>query len=320
MSRCWGLAGVLFVGCAGGGMSIERYCDELAVARCEEGKRCGYLSRSADCSGDAFLVDCLSYARSGLAAGTLKYDALAAQTCLDDISIDTTCGSGLSRLVTPVSCQNVVTGTGKEGEACGTCAAGLACVRSTDDCGICQRVTPPTIVSLPGVGEHCDSPAGDGAGCKPDAWCGGNSDAGTVCVPSATVGESCMNAPCVRGASCVDSVCVAKADLGASCGAAGCLGGLVCINEVCAPQRKLGAACGSPAECWSSMCIDGLCSRGRQVGQACQLDAPCQFELMCTDGTCVKRPGNGEACVDLCAGSAFCNEGTCVDFTVQVCR
>ncbi len=319
MSRCWGLVGVMLVGCAGGGVPIEKYCDEFAVALCEEQKNCGAFSGSVDCTSAELLTDCLSYARAGLDAGTLTYDALAAQTCLDDLSTEAICRATLGGPLRPASCQSVVVGTSKEGEACGTCASGLTCAHTTDGCGTCQRV-PTTTPPLPGPGEACSSPVNDGVGCKLDAWCGTSGAVSGVCQASAAVGESCSDTPCVHVASCVDGVCAAKADLGAACGAAGCLGGLSCINNRCEALRKLGATCVAADQCWTTLCLDGACSAGREIGKVCDFDAPCRSELMCVNGTCVPRPGPGEACVDACAGSAFCDQGTCVDFTLQVCR
>jgi len=48
-------------------------------------------------------------------------------------------------------------------------------------------------------------------------------------------------------------------------------------------------------------------ARPAEVGKACDFDAPCLFELMCMNGTDPAR-------------SAFCDQGICVDFTLQICR
>ncbi|PZR15530.1 MAG: hypothetical protein DI536_08760 [Archangium gephyra] len=314
MSRWSALSLVLLAGCEG--LPAESYCREVTRAECEASKRCGLLSQSVDCARPLVSYDCLFQYRAALDAGTLEYDPKAGQKCVDDVRASTQCIGG--RFVIP-SCRDVLVGQGAEGEPCGTCGAGLACVRnSTTDCGVCTRVDTPTLIPSK-RGEPCVSPQVDGIGCELDSWCGA-ADGGSVCLPRAALGEGCMTSTCVLGAWCKEGVCAPLTAFGQACSDASCEGGLTCVDGTCDMPLGVGVGCSANSECASGLCLDGTCAVGRPLKSPCSEEAPCQPGLHCVEGTCAPLPVHGEACSGQCGALGQCIDGVCFDATLQVCR
>lgn len=330
MAWRWCVVGVLVAGC-GPSVAIEAFCDEEARIVCEGRQRCGVVSAAVDCSRVFAPLDCLYWSREGLAAKTRRYDATAAGACLAELRAGWDCDTGYSGWFSRWSeapCNGVVAGFTKAGEACGACEAGLACLVPADGgCGTCERIperSDQPVVGPPRLGEPCDSPLTDGAGCTADAWCS-PTDAGYRCVAWSAPGEACNVTPCAHWkAACIDGLCVAKADLGQACGVAGCFLGLSCLDGVCAQHLALGEACTRADECLRTFCRDGLCAPAPTAGESCSVSsnpfAPCQYGFRCVNDVCVALPVTGEACEGVCASGATCVDRVCVDVQAQVCR
>ena len=314
MSRWSALSLLLFAACEG--MPKESFCREVSRAECEAEKRCGLLSQSVDCGKPRQSYDCLFQYGAAIDAGTLEYDPKAGQKCVDEVRASTQCIGG--RFVIP-SCRSVLVGEGKEGEGCGTCGAGLGCVRNVaTDCGVCTRLSESTLIPSK-RGEPCVSPLVDGMGCELDSWCGA-ADGGYVCLPRAALGEDCSLSTCAVGAWCKEGVCTPLTAFGQSCSDARCEAGLTCVDGRCDMPLGVGVGCASNSECASALCLDGSCAVGRALKSACSEEAPCQPGLHCVEGICGELPKHGEACSGQCAALGQCINGVCFDGTLQVCR
>ncbi|MGV3625749.1 MAG: hypothetical protein ACO1OB_33365 [Archangium sp.] len=311
----WSALGLLLLaGCQG--TPREAFCREVSRAECEAGKRCGTLSQSLDCNKPLESFDCLFQYGAGIDAGTLEYDPSAGAKCIEDVRASTQCYGG--RFVVP-SCRSVVVGDGKEGEACGTCAAGLGCVRnSPTECGVCTPLSDAMLIPSK-RGEPCVSPALDGMGCELDSWCGAG-DGGTVCLPRAALGESCATNECVVNGWCKEGTCAPLTAFGQSCVEERCEGGLTCVAGTCAQPLGIGVGCTVHTECASNLCLDGSCAVGRALKSPCSDEAPCQPGLHCVNAVCAPLPKHGEACDGQCAPLGQCIDGVCFDPTLQVCR
>jgi hypothetical protein len=106
------------------------------------------------------------------------------------------------------------------------------------------------------------------------------------------------------------------------------LAGARCFT--CLPRASLGGACGSNAGCQDDLvCGDKkVCVAPRALGAVCDADNPCLVPLLCRQGICAKRGGEGTSCsatddsCDIVAGYG-CNRalGKCVRYTVTgTCR
>jgi hypothetical protein len=98
----------------------------------------------------------------------------------------------------------------------------------------------------------------------------------------------------------------------------------------CVPRSALGQPCGSSIACQDDLvCNDKkVCVAPRAMGATCDGDSPCLVPLLCRQGACVPRGGEGAACTtsddcDIVAGIG-CNAtlGKCVRYTVTptTCR
>jgi hypothetical protein len=97
----------------------------------------------------------------------------------------------------------------------------------------------------------------------------------------------------------------------------------------CVERGGPGAPCGSSVACQDDLvCGDRrVCVAPRALGAACDADGPCQVPLLCKQGKCAARGGEGAPCAtsddcDIVAGIG-CNAalGKCVRYTVGgTCR
>ncbi len=314
MNRMVVLVAVFFAGCEAP-VSLESYCRELVVAECQAQQRCGRISSAFDCSSREPVSDCLSGRRVGLANGVLQYDGVAASACITEIGSSSCENIQWTALISLPSCLAVFHGVAKQGETCGTCAAGLRCLTSGTSCGTCEKVSTPPRVLLR-EGEACAPAPVDNRVCAAGLRC-----LDAVCVREPVANEACGEIPCVLGAACVEGLCVAWAEAGEPCGPVGCKAGLFCSSAAtCEVEKPLGAACDAVEQCASFLCSNGVCTVTRGEGQTCGLGAPCDFEFTCLDGVCAARAQNGEACEPRgCANSALCVDGTCWDPMLE-CR
>jgi hypothetical protein len=97
----------------------------------------------------------------------------------------------------------------------------------------------------------------------------------------------------------------------------------------CVPRSALGEPCGSSVACQDELVCNGknVCVAPRALTAPCDADNPCLVPLLCRQGTCMPRGGEGAACTtsddcDIVAGIG-CNAttGRCVHYTVtSTCR
>ncbi|HEY6078133.1 MAG TPA: Dickkopf N-terminal cysteine-rich domain-containing protein [Polyangiaceae bacterium] len=240
-------------------------------------------------------------------SGSIVYDGVAAQACLDEIA-----AGGCETLDQRASatCQAVFVGSAAEDADCELdeeCEAGLYCSIG-DTC-------PGTCTPLEAAGRACKA----NSQCKSGLTCGTTG----LCVAPAKLGEPCKQGEpdCSGGSICLgDSAanstpgeCVAVDD--AFSGEAGdacnftelCVAGLSC--EITSIVMPLSGSCVVQVD------ADGPCHPA--LPDECPDDQYCQIDSL-FDGTCTPRPEAGMPCAkgigataDVCAAYARCEEGTC---------
>ncbi len=129
------------------------------------------------------------------------------------------------------------------------------------------------------------------------------------------VGTLATGQPCDENRQCASGACRTgdSSDLAAPSGPSDC--------GVCVDEKAPGEACGGAAVCTvGSACVSGYCQEsGDPPGSACSSvkgESSCQLSSYCTgfgQGTCVRRPGLGEACGDApgCLDDLECHAGRC---------
>ncbi|MGV3625750.1 MAG: hypothetical protein ACO1OB_33370 [Archangium sp.] len=280
---------VLVLSACAPSVPLDSYCGELQRAKCEAAQRCGSLSRDLDCTKREVTGDCVAWARDGFEKKWLRYDAVEAARCIDDVR-NGACFTGTALVQAQGRlCAYVIVGPSNEGERCGSCAAGLECrLEEVDRCGYCRKkVVEP--VTQPGLGEACMRSPFE-PGCEVSTWCAWQPDGAPRCVTRPNVGEPC-DGPCVLDAACIERVCRPRGRLHAPCVDIPCEEGLVCIDGRCEAPRNLGSACAGDLHCNSGLCRDGACiSRGE--GEACRPTTPsgCEPGLACVNFAC-RAPG-----------------------------
>lgn len=187
-------------------------------------------------------------------AGRLKYDAVAAKACLDQMQGQCTTIMAGAPLTGP-GCEKVFTGLVADG---GTCAADLECRTPGSLCAIAQ-----------------------------------NAQTGK-CQPAPKEGQPCINYACAEGLVCgfVNNadVCVKILDNGATCTSSfDCMSGN-CSAGTCAAQRNLGDACEYSIECNNSYCDSqtNTCQTLKADGASCMYSDECESARCAVDtNTCV---------------------------------
>lgn len=213
-------------------------------------------------------------------------------------------------------CQ-VVYGAKQAGEPClalgwgaSDCAQGLFCL----DAGVCADPCAPTP-----VGEPCDWGTSI---CGPGRYCDSDDE---VCRALAGLDESCVETECEEGLTCNSrDYCVEIAGLDESCGETRCEDGLECLHLAtgmrCKPTPGEGEYC--EGTCVGDLRCDpeqDLCLRPLADGAACVDDPQCDSWL-CVDGSCVARPGEGQACIDgECAAGLECDDAVCAPEVARIC-
>jgi len=272
-------------------------CNALFVPLVAAGGAC---EQTWDCEGE-LLCEAVSIASQVL---TCAPPAAENEPCLPQVDFVApsarTCGEGLE-------CQDFVCvvppppGPGPQvGDECADafeCGDELRCDLTqppvgsdpADELGTCQARAL--------VGGVCES--GDDCALNPDAE--GNPT--TTCGPSGT----CVTL-LADGASC---------DVAVDVCAAGCS---VCRPNVpgaaaatCQDRGAVGAACRSTEDCIHNLVCDeptNACVTGGGVGASCVDFEDCVDDTLDCVGTCVLRPGLGEACGG--AASEACTEGQCI--------
>ncbi len=333
------LAGVLALSLAIGcsprsGIPIDEAPEEIGSAICSFTERCGISTfiavlsafRPTDCARafgaqqrDGIFPPLLA----ALDAGTVVYDAMAAQACVDEIralaceSIDFSRTDARTR-----TCGFV--GLLSDGERCSLdqeCSATSAC-HGPPETGTCSLAS---CQHIPQLGEPCTDSCGDeGALLCIDGTCAAPVPIGGVCsggVRACVAHSSCSTTTAGESGVCQVLAPTPIVGEGASCTAeAQCDRGLVCVGAslevaVCA-QRRTDGTCRttfwSTNDCggFGETCVAGRCVPPPGEGEPCRIS--CQPDLACSggfvaDGVCERRSVIGEACTT----SAGCFSGTC---------
>ena len=301
------VAGVfVVVGCGGGGVSLSGLGDELEDTVCEAQVDCGVFPDMQSCR-DASFVD-LGQAMASVDDGRAEYNSDKADECIDLIGSLSNCDilADVDEDALDDACDGVFTGLIELG---GVCYASEECAGDAS----------------------CDFP------CNSDECCAGTCVADEV-EPDpdpVAIGADCSEADCVDGAYCGDDpeVCVAAANEGEACpgfGADYCVDGLFCDaffeastcyrpgaeGETCDPARGFGIVACVRTDLWCDP-ADTTCKKRPAPGEACDIEVDnCIDYAYCVAGTCVAKPGAGEACggtdeID-CLGDLECESQLCV--------
>ncbi len=248
-----------------GGLPLSSACFTLNERRCAYLLKCGLIDAS-----ETAMRDCMAYFTATwcgptrwpprVLAGTLRYDALAAESCARSFD-ERACADWQTD---PEACQRMLAPNSFLNQRCYggylECRQNLTCRGSTCETRRCQ---PPGA-----VGESCD----EGSDCR--------ADLGLYCRLSATgtgVGS-----------------CAEYGQFLSSCGAdAPCAESLFCNNRLqCETRRQVGQDCvaGScVADAYCQLSADGgTCVQRAEAGQACSDDVQCSAGLICRTpgGTC----------------------------------
>jgi hypothetical protein len=317
---------VAALGC-GGGVPLDQYPAEQAEAYCAAYANCfpTVLATQFGATPDACFASFAGDAESALPSyqelverGTLRYDASAAQRCLDEIAA---AGCDVFIAANPESCRETFVGMVEIGGACSTsqeCAGDAYCADEAcpADAGTCTaRQSSGTECTF---GDQCAT----GLVCEqglcrlPMAMSGGDctEDGGLDC----PLGEVCLGAD---DAMDVLGVCTPWTSLMTRVQGEACD---LNQNEFCDPLLSCVV---------TAIATDGSptfqCRTRVGAGDACQIGFPnqCPDDYYCNapfmpgmaDGTCEPLPAAGEPCLDppvglirFCALGLFCTSaGTC---------
>jgi hypothetical protein len=336
------------------GVKQEDFDAALAEALCDKYMRCGVSHDEESCQrallvgpvGQHGLTTQYSVA---LGNGRMRYDAEAAQACLEKIRTG-------SCDVFPLSTRMMTQGVGMsedcrflfgrlaDGEPCrwsGECGEQSACSsRSWYSCGTCQPRRGEGMRSpSKKEGESCEDWGIPGTEtCAPGLLCDPTHN---VCRRPASLGESCdfPRNPCEWTLSCVDGTCRALKGKGDACTAPPRSTSLLITNE-CKEALFCDAEPGEPGECRElldegSSCRDsracepgfycdganppiaqrGTCRRHARKGEDCT-ERLCDDRFFCSEvsHTCKPRRQFGESCEDeptACIFATACIQGTC---------
>lgn len=334
-----------------GGLAIVEACALLNQRRCDFLARCGLIpsGRQAhtECARQLEVSWCgpLTWP-AHVAKGTLKYDALRAETCAQAF-LTQECAEWT---VLPDSCTRFLLPRVPLGADCYDgyveCADGV-CRGSS-----CPRTCQPRAL----LGEVCTVTAD----CRSGLYCGFPPFLSSVgqCTGYGNVGAACSEAVlCAMGLECVDDQCRALPPAGSACLLGQCSDSNYCDGALdgglCVQRRGEGEACtedqcqaGLVCDPLSAACVKrtlssgdrcslaqrcppgetclgataqtaGLCDRPRAEHEDCQAHRDCEAHLAClgADGgsTCQRRLMTGGPClgVQSCMTGTTCLGGAC---------
>ena len=288
---------------AGGGQQLDGGADALVIAPallsfCQS-VRSVLVSHLGTCNGSAPVIaqqlqnvdPCAAWG-TGVAAGTMSFDATNADACVSALQSIACDADAL-----PAICSGVLVGLVQSGGACNL-ARQLALFSD------CQ----------------------EGTACL----AGANACQGT-CTPRGPLDQPCTSVPCVAGTTCdfATNTCAPKGALNDACGAAGiavCGPGLYCSDSLgsgtCAAQQATGScyvaslqpACAPPAQCNAPLSLNGTCGPPPKPGDPCTVgDYACGTDLRCgADGTCQADSSFGQPCLVNGDGEELlCIAGSC---------
>lgn len=335
-----GTAAMAFMGCGGGSTGLDSLGDDALAADCDFLFRCAgdedtaydrlFYGTEAACfeSEQGTNEDFVNAARPFIDAGTVVYDAGAAQRCL----------AGMRRscsytVETDAACDAIFVGQVADGGGCTAdveCAS-RSCSGSDIACGSCDTLLATGSPCMPG--DRCaDGPNGE------SGYCFGTCELDGLALPTAdaTLGNPCgdYDQECEPGLFCQDDVCARWRTLDDVCdpNSDSCEPGTYCRESeddedvgTCVAVRMEtgpGEACGALATEFvvcdpraDLYCTDdenGVCALYQptgEVGEYCFVTAECVDGLVCLDGACLAGllPDGSD-----CDGDGQCESGNCV--------
>jgi hypothetical protein len=325
--RIW-LALACLAACGPG--SYTEFRDELVTRSCDRDRRCGVIGATESCG----VPEALALTAAGpldvpsaISDGRLRFDARAAQDCLDAMA-SAPCDPAAAALHLRAKCHAVVRPNVATGGAC-----------DTDDECVGGHCVACRCFAWPPPGNACTRGA---AGCDPTVeYCGGDP---ATCRLHKQAGDDCE-----EDDECAFPLVCRRVDKRIQCGNLSqlsdgkpCDGGVCGDDSYCAPSGRCAvrhgenAPCDSPAGCGARLACGqlgadaGVCKPWRDDGEACA-DGLCPASQTCVpgggdpdlgfDGTCrgdAHRPaGPHDSCdTRACAAGLFC----AVDKTCEFLR
>ncbi|MDC0721266.1 hypothetical protein [Nannocystis bainbridge] len=278
----------------------DDFAGEYEQALCAWASGCAVFQSPAQCR-ESLVWDTsgrFQYLLAALAAERVKFDAEAAEACLEQVSAQACERNLLERVLFsvgptagPAVCADVFVGKVRNYDPClnsEECAGDAVCGFSPFGCeedmccpGACRVLGG----AGPQIGDACS-----GSGCADDAFCARdpNTFLPTVCTARRKAGESCVD----NGNSCAlelycdfsESICRERTGEGGDCSS----GWVECAEGL---------------QCYSSDDGGRTCRTLPNEGQSCSTNnyPPCaRLDNTCdeTSRKCVKLPTAGEPCLD----------------------
>jgi len=313
-----------------GGISLDVYAQASSDAACAHAVACGDVASTDACLETSLgqPLHITATQRAAIAAGTMKFDGGAAQTCLASLASRSCDVTSQANRVLPDPCFAIFLGTRGDGEAC---AASSECISQVCDAPVCDTACC-TGTCIGGeapvraqIGESCEA-----ARCEDNAFC----DPAFVCTARRSPGSSCIFAnDCQFGLDCdPDGVCSALPGPGQRCDGACRDEGTTCsaASQTCEPVAVAGEPCTMTSDCSVLYVCDAnkRCSAGIALGDVCIVGqrcadpgAFCDAEAGESLGLCAPLRQLDEPCTDdsICESHA-CGEVTqrCVDEPVCI--
>ena len=267
------------------GIELEDFDVAERSARCEYLTRCGLFTETAVC--DAYFQNHRDENRiAAVRDQEMRYDAVAAKACLDEMAQTRTCDlASREGRVPSEACREMFRGDLAGGEQCAfdaECKSGdcdvAACPAETCCYGRCTPRTDPA-----DVGGACETKAD----CIDDAWCG---EDGTCHALVALAGQCTLDEQCEYGLGCI----------GATDLMPGACRSLPLMGEACPYKRcaEIGARC-----------VGGTCVPLALPGEPCEVGTDCSSYGECDEETkqCRDYPTLGMSCHLFCAGDSWCD-------------
>jgi hypothetical protein len=183
---------------------------------------------------------------SAVSAGRLKYDAIAAKACLDQMQSQCAALLSPSPFVAP-GCEKVFTGLVADN---GACADDSECRAPGSLCIFAQNASTGKCQQPPGEGQPCLNYAcGEGLICAPV-------NNKPVCVRVLDDGAACSSSYACMSGNCSAGRCAAPRNPGEACtDAMECItGNCDSQTNTCAALKADGATCAYHEDCQSGIC------------------------------------------------------------------
>jgi hypothetical protein len=291
----------------GDSLSLEEFCDAMAVGALEEWFACWGLPQH-DPSGEEsdartnLRARCLRESTRSINEGTTSFDEEQARRCIQAVAeLAGTCTQKGPPSRYLEECSEVYVPQVEPG---GECMHRVSYFNQVDEC-------------IDGV---CTKPEGQ------NPYCPG------TCVALPAAGEACVQNSCEAGAYCDDGMCRAYAGEDEPCdrtAGPSCGDGLDCLSSsgTCVPIIEVGEPCDPAGVCratisddqgvTASLCIEGVCRTTVDPGEPCTGTVVCTGDARCegvdpetgTLGTCVAPGVQGEDCP--CADGFYCDADVC---------